>query len=401
MLLRPDTLALTALLAVLISLGPLSTDMYLPSLPDISTLLQASTADVQLTLSIFLVGFAVGQLFYGPISDRYGRKPVLLAALAVYVVASFACALATSIGELILYRFIQAIGGCGPIVLARAIVRDLYAGPRAGQELARMGTIMGLVPAIAPVIGGVLHVSLGWRSTFWATALFGAGSAALVAFSLPETLRSRSTTSLSPVGIVRTFASMTRDRAYLAYMAMNATAYAGLFAFISGSSFVLQGLHGLSPQVYGAAFGSVVLGFISGSVIGGRITGRQGLDASIGIGVACLAAGGCAMTLALLAGVPGVLAILVPMTVYTVGVGMVMPQSMAAALTPYAERAGSASSFLGFVQMSFAALTGVAVGHGLGTSAWPLVIAVTGMGLAGLVTFHLSHGARAARMPAL
>ena len=152
---RPDTVASTVLLALLTSLAALSTDMYLPSLPAIAGELRSTASEVQLTLSAFLIGFALGQLIYGPLSDRYGRKPVLLAGLAIYVAASAACAMATSVDLLIAARFVQAIGACGPMVIGRAIVRDFYSGARAGQELARMGSIMG-VPAVAPILGNSL-----------------------------------------------------------------------------------------------------------------------------------------------------------------------------------------------------------------------------------------------------
>lgn len=399
MRLRPDTLALTALLATLTALGPLSTDMYLPSLPDISRLLSATTAETQLTLSAFLVGFALGQVAYGPISDKYGRKPVLIAALLVYSAASAACAFAASIEQLIAARFVQAIGACGPIVLARAIVRDLYSGPRAGQELARMGTIMGLVPAVAPILGGLLHVAFGWRSNFVATLAFGLGTALAVQLLMPETLRERSTASVSPLGILRTYGEISRNRAYLAYLAIFSFAYAGLFAFISASSFVLQELYRLSPEVFGAAFGFTVIGYIAGTVAGGRTTARKGLDVAIGVGVACLALAGLLMNLGVAVG-PGdggarAFLVLVPMALYTFGVGFVMPQSMAAALTPFPDKAGAASSLVGFVQMSFAALTGVAVGHALGGSAWPMALTLALMGFAAAMVYLVSRRVRA------
>src|SRR3954452_24722230 len=158
-MLKPDTLALTIVLALLTALGPLSTDMYLPSLPAIAGNLNASTSQVQLTLSAFLLGFAAGQFVYGPVSDTLGRKPVLLFGIGLFTIASVVCAVAPSIEVLIGARFVQALGASGPIVLGRAIVRDLYEGPRAGRELSRMGTIMGVVPALAPIVGGLLSVA--------------------------------------------------------------------------------------------------------------------------------------------------------------------------------------------------------------------------------------------------
>ena len=189
--LRPDTLGMTVMLALLAALGPLSTDMYLPSLPAIARELSATTAETQATLSAFLLGFAVGQFAYGPVSDKAGRRPALLAGLGIFLVGSAACAFAPTIGALIAGRFLQAVGAAGPIVLARAMVRDLYEGPRAGRELSRMGTIMGVVPALAPILGGVLQGLSGWRANFWAALLCGVALALAALTALPAPAGSR------------------------------------------------------------------------------------------------------------------------------------------------------------------------------------------------------------------
>src|ERR1700733_4002896 len=187
-MLRPGTFALTLLLSLLTALGPLSMDMYLPSLPAIGEALGAPIAQVQLTISSYLIGFAVGQMIYGPISDRYGRRPVILAALALNCVAAVVCAFTQSIGALTVARFIQALGGAGCIVLARAAVRDLYSGVRAGRELSLMGSITAFAPIVAPAIGGVLQTAFGWRAIFVLLVIFALFAAAMAARFLPETL---------------------------------------------------------------------------------------------------------------------------------------------------------------------------------------------------------------------
>src|SRR5471030_2193989 len=214
-MLRPGTFALTALLAALSAIGPLTTDMYLPSLPDIARQLGASTAQVQLTISAYLIGFAVGQILYGPVSDRHGRKPVLLAALALYCVASLACALSTSIEMLIVARFVQALGGSGGIVLARAVVRDLYSGVRAGRELSLIGSVMALAPVLAPIVGGVLQTGFGWRSIFVTLIAAGLACASIVWFLLPETLSARATEPVSPSTMLKSYRAVARHPAYL------------------------------------------------------------------------------------------------------------------------------------------------------------------------------------------
>jgi DHA1 family bicyclomycin/chloramphenicol resistance-like MFS transporter len=389
--LRPDTLALTAMLALLTALGPLSTDMYLPSLPAIMRLLDTTAAGAQLTLSSFLAGFAVGQIFYGPFSDRFGRKPVLLTGMALFILASVFCAIATSIEMLVIARFFQALGASGPIVLGRAIVRDLYEGPRAGQELSRMGTVMGVVPALAPIAGGLLETHLGWRSNFTVSALCGILLGLAVILMLPETVRVRSTMPLSLVSILRGFGVLLRNPVYRVYVALSACAYSGLFAFISGSSFVLQRIYGLTELQFGFAFSFCVLGFMTGTLIAQRVVRRRGIDGTIRIGVTCLALGGIGMVAAVMTGYGSPLEIMLPMTLYTCGVGMTMPQSMAGAMQPFPERAGAASSFLGLVQMTAAALVGAGLGHVLDRgTALPLPLTVAALGLTALIVFAVA-----------
>ncbi|MDO8878012.1 MAG: multidrug effflux MFS transporter [Pseudolabrys sp.] len=394
-MLRPDTFALTALLAALTAIGPLSTDMYMPSLPDIARQLSASAAQVQLTLSTCLVGFAVGQIVYGPISDRHGRKPVLLAALGLFVAASLICALSTSIEMLIGARFLQALGGSGCIMVARAIVRDLYSGSRAGRELSVMGSAMALAPIIAPVIGGLLQTGFGWRSNFVALIAFGIAGVATIWLLLPETLKERAVEPVSPASMLRSYRIVARHPAYLSYMALATGAYAGLFAWISGASFVLQNLYGLTPLKFGIAFSLGAIGYLIGTTLAARLVMRLGLDRTIGFGCCALAVGGLGMLGSLALGFTSAASLVLPVGVYLAGLGMVLPQSIAGAMTPFPERAGAASALFGFVQQSVAAICGATVGVLLGHSAWPVAGAVALMGVATLLLWVLTRGVRA------
>jgi DHA1 family bicyclomycin/chloramphenicol resistance-like MFS transporter len=396
MLLKPDTLGMTVMLALLAALGPLSTDMYLPSLPAIARELNATTAETQLTLSSFLLGFAVGQFVYGPISDRAGRRPVLLAGLAIYLAASAACTFAPSIETLIAGRFVQALGAAGPIVLARAMVRDLYEGPRAGRELSRMGAIMGLVPAFAPILGGVLQGLFGWRANFAATVLCGIGLGAAALVAVPETLRARPPGPLSFTAMLKSFGMLLRHPTFRVYVGLAGLSYGGLFAFISGSSFVLQGIYGLSEIAFALSFAFCVIGYISGTLVAQHLVGIRGLDGTIALGVVCLALGGLAMLLLVLAGLPWPFAVILPMTLYTAGVGLALPPAQASAMTPFPERAGAASSLLGIFQMGFAALVGIGLGHALGGEPWPLPAAIAASGVLAFVLFFLTRGVRTA-----
>ncbi|MDO8837441.1 MAG: multidrug effflux MFS transporter [Parvibaculum sp.] len=386
MRLSPGTAAFTVFLGALTAVGPLSTDMYLPSLPAIALAFAADTGATQLTLSVHLIGFAGSQLFYGPMADRYGRRPVLLAGFGLYVAGCFVSLFVGSIEELIAARFFQAIGGGASVVLARAIVRDLYEGPAAGQMLARMAAIMGIVPALAPMLGGFVEAAYGWKMNFVAMGAFGAVLALIVLTSLDETLPPSRRQSAAPVAILAHYRRLIGDRRYLRYLLIAGACFAGLFAFISGSSFVLQGLYGLSPIAYGMCFGLMAAGYIAGSLTGGRLVRRLGIDNTLKVGGAFACLGGFSM-LAGLAGSASPAAIVAPVIVYGFAVGLTMPQAMAGALTPFPEIAGTASALLGFLQAGAAAAVGIYVGHGVGTSAMPMVGT---MALTGLLTFAVT-----------
>ncbi|WP_261970931.1 multidrug effflux MFS transporter [Prosthecodimorpha staleyi] len=385
-MLKPNTLGMTLVLALLIALGPMSTDMYLPSLPAIGRALQADSPAVQLTLSGFMFGFAIGQVLYGPVSDRLGRKPVLVASLSLYALASALCAFAWSIETLIAARFIQALGACGPIVIARAIVRDLYSGDRAGQELSRMGTIMAFVPAVAPVVGAGLEVTLGWRANFLGALALAGTALWFVVMRLPETVRQRLDSPLSVVAILTDFGALLRSDHFRLHVLLCAGTYGGLFAFISGSSFVLQGLYGLGEIAYGLAFGACALAYMLGTVTGRFLVRLAGMARAIGFGAAAMGTGGLAMAAGVAFGPGHVLEIVAPMMVYMIGVGIAFPLTQASALMPFPERAGAASSLIGLLQMTAAAVIGIVVGAGAARTAWALAGTVAVVGVAVFVT---------------
>jgi DHA1 family bicyclomycin/chloramphenicol resistance-like MFS transporter len=383
-MLRPDTLALTALLALLTAVGPMSVDLYLPSLPELGRVFGASVPQVQLTLSGYLLCFAIGQIVFGPISDHVGRKPVLLAALSLYVAICLSCMFATSIEMLIALRCLQALGVAGAPVLARAIVRDLYHGVRAGRELARMGSITALAPVVAPSLGGVLQSTFGWRASFLGMAVLGLCAILLVIRLLPETIKHRPQEPISLSSVVRGYGIFLRHRTFRIYLAIVAASYGGLFAWISGSSFVLQDLYGLSPLLFGLVFAAATLGYGAGTLLAARLVVRIGIDRTIVCGGVALAVGGLAMAAAIAMGATSPAALALPMALYLCGLGLAMPQSMAGALMPFPERAGAASSLLGFLQQTTASAIGILVGQMLGASALPLAVIIGAMGVLAL-----------------
>jgi DHA1 family bicyclomycin/chloramphenicol resistance-like MFS transporter len=395
-MLRPGTFALTALLAALTGIGPLTTDMYLPSLPSIASELNAPIAQVGLTISAYLIGFAFGQIVYGPVSDRHGRKPVLLGALVVYIAATIVCVLSTSIEMLIVARAIQALGGAGGVVLTRAIVRDFYSGARAGRELSLIGSVMALAPVVAPLIGGVLQTAFGWRAIFMLLVAAGASMLIVVWRLLPETLNERAEQPVSPSAMLASYRVVARNRGYLGYLSLGAVSFAGLFAWISGASFVLQNLYSLTPFVFGVYFAIGSFGYLTGTSAAAKLVTRAGLDLTLGIGSAIMATGGLALVAELAFHLDSALGIVLAVAVFLAGFGMVLPQSIAGAMQPFPERAGAASSLFGFVQQSAAALSGAIVGWLLGSSAWPLASAVAAMGCLTLVLWFVTRGVRKA-----
>ena len=394
-MLQPGTFGLTLLLAMLTALGPLSMDMYLPSLPDIAHVLGAPVARTQLTISSYLIGFAVGQMIYGPLSDRYGRRPVLLAAVALYLASTLACAAAQSVDLLIAARLLQGISGSGAIVLARAIVRDVYSGVQAARELSLMGSISATAPIVAPMIGGVLQAGFGWRANFICMSVGGLIALLVAGRLLPETLRPDNRASpLSFFSMMRGYGAVARHRGFLVYLGIITTTYAGLFAWVSGDSVVLQGVYGLSAVAFGFTFALGAAGYMLGAMIATRLVVRLGLDRTIGVGVVVIAAGGLSLALAVATGVPG-LWLVAAMALYLAGVGLAMPQAMAGALTPFPDRAGTAASLMGLVQQALAAVIAAVIGAYLVQSAWPVTGVVVAMGCLTFLLWALTRGMRA------
>nr|WP_221195790.1 multidrug effflux MFS transporter [Halomonas organivorans] len=378
---RPTSAATVAVLAALTALGPLATDMYLPAMPAMAEALGASPERVQLTLSVYMAGFALAQLFCGPVSDRFGRRPVMIAGFGLFLVASLLCALAPDIEWLLLGRFLQALGGAAGPVLARAAVRDIHGPVEAGRVLSYMASVMAMAPALAPIVGAGLLTTFGWTAIFWLLAGYAVLMLAILAWWLPEPLPAERRQSIAPGAILANYRMLLGQRAFVGYTLTNATAFAGMFAFLSGSSFVLIEYLGVSPGLYGVLFTLIVGGFFTGSMLSGRYSRRLGRDRLLSRATLLCALGGVTMAALALLGVHTAWAIILPHIVYMIGFGIVMPQSMAGALAPNPQCAGSASSLFGFLQMTIAALGGAMVGqfHDGTSLAMTLAIGLSGV----------------------
>ena len=382
--------AVTILLAALVALGPVSTDLYLPSLPGLARAFSADVAEVQLTLSVFLVGLAGGQLVYGPLSDRYGRRKVLLVGLAIYCVASVGCTFAPSMTALIIGRFAQAIGACAGPVIGRAIVRDVHGRESAARVLSYMSATMALAPALGPILGGFLEVWFGWQSNFVALVVYGVAGLAGMLLLLPETNVAPDPSATRPMRMLTNYQALLRHRAYLGYALCVAFAYSGIFSFISGSSFVLVDVVGLAPPPEGGCLSANVGGEMAGPHHGGRITRRVGIDRMVTLGGLVALAGGivlAALGWTVTAADPwpplaGAAAIVLPMMLVMAGIGFVMPNATAGAIGPFPQMAGAASALVGFLQMGIGAVVGIAVGHLHDGTARPMTMAIMLAGLA-------------------
>ncbi|HRX69910.1 MAG: Bcr/CflA family multidrug efflux MFS transporter [Candidatus Competibacteraceae bacterium] len=377
------TLPLSWLLILggLIAFAPMSIDMYLPGLPAIAADFSVATSAAQFTLSSFFIGLALGQAIHGPLADRYGRKPPLYLGLTLYVIASVGCALTTDMVMLIALRFIQAIGGCAGIVIARAIVRDCCDPLTAARVFSLLMLIMGLAPILAPFIGGWILWFAGWRAIFAVLALFGLGCLFAVWRVLPETRPADTIASTGIGAALRVYGDLLIDRRFIGYVLSGGFAHAGMFAYITGSPHVFIEVYGVSAQNFGWLFGLNALGLIASSQVNRRLLLRYSTDTLLRRANRATVLLGLAMLLIAASdwgGLPGLLA---PLFCYSVSLGFTAPNAMANALAQQGQRAGSASALIGALQFGVATLASMAVGLAGGGSALPMAAVIASCGL--------------------
>jgi DHA1 family bicyclomycin/chloramphenicol resistance-like MFS transporter len=385
---------LVLIVGTLSAFGPLCLDMYLPALPAIKKHLHTSASLVQLSLTSCLIGMALGQLVFGPLSDRFGRRRPLFAGMATFVLASVACAVAPNIGTLVLFRFLEGIGGAAGIVIAQAVVRDRYEGVTAARFFSLLLLVMGAGPILAPQIGsGLLYIG-PWRGIFLTLAVV----AALLAFSsslfLPETLppeRRRSGRVRETLTDMRTVIS---SRAFLASALACGFALGAIFAYVAGGAFVLENIHGLSPQQFSLVFAINAVGFIGAGQVNGRLVSRYGPAHLMGVGLVGLVVAATVLLVLIVGDIGGLGATLVCLFVLLGTVGLIAPNASALALNDFPESAGSASALLGLIQFAtgagLAPLVGVAGDH----DARPMAIVLFACAvIACVVRFGLGRGA--------
>jgi DHA1 family bicyclomycin/chloramphenicol resistance-like MFS transporter len=382
----PSRARYALILGGLSAFGPLSIDMYLPALPVMTGEFHSSAPVMQLTLSAFIIGLALGQLVIGPLSDALGRRRPLVAGLALYAVGSVLCAVSPTAELLIAARGVQAVGAAAGIVIARASVRDLFSGTAMTKFFSMLMLVTGLAPILAPIVGGQVLTLTSWRGVFVVLTVFGVLLLAVVAVAMPEPLPAELRTPARPLTILRTYAGFLADRTFLGYALASGLMFGGLFAYVSGSSFVLQGVYGLTPQQFSLVFGMNGVGIVLAGQLNGRIVGRFPERTLLTAGLLASAAGGFGVLLAVVAHL-GLIGLLVPLFVLASSIGLVMPNSSSLALAENAKSAGSAAALLGVLQFMIGGVATPLVGLGGPGTALPMVGVMAGFSFLALLAF--------------
>jgi DHA1 family bicyclomycin/chloramphenicol resistance-like MFS transporter len=381
------SVSFTILLGSLTAFDPLSIDMYLPAFPNIGKDLLASSAQVELSLSSFFIGLAVGQIIYGPLSDRYGRKKPLLAGMSVYFVSCFACAYSHSIHMLIFFRVLQALGGCSGMVIARAIVRDVFEKQRAAQIFSLLMLVMGVAPVLAPLAGGYVVKYFGWRAIFEVLGTLSLVSSICSLLFLPET-HPPSRERPSIVSSLRGAGAILRDKEFLGYALTGGTVMAGMFAYIAGSPFVFINLFGVRPEHYGWIFGLNAMGIIIASQINGVLLRKFHLESIVRVVVCCT----CVFAIGLFVASRlshSMVAYLIPLFLFITTIGFTVPNTNAGALAHQRQRAGTASSLVGTMQWSIACLASFLVSMLHNGTSGPMTEMILASGLSGFLIFQI------------
>jgi DHA1 family bicyclomycin/chloramphenicol resistance-like MFS transporter len=362
------------MLALFLGLLPVTTDLYLPGLPALAAEFGGAVGQAQLTLSGLILAFGFGQLLLGPVSDRVGRRPVLLAGLGVYVVGSVCSALATGMEALIFGRVLQGIGLAASVVCGRAMVRDLYDPLRGTLVMSRAQSGLGLFALGSPVLGGVLAGTLGWRWALAATGVVAAVALALVVWRLPETLAQRNPRALEPARMAGTWAQMLRQPVFLAWSLLLMFTYGGLFTFLASSSFVYIEVLGTSRPVYGLFLASASVSYLAGTFACRRWIAAHGITRTVRRAAAFSLAGGLGMAALSLAGVTSPWAICLPQMVFNFGHGIHQPCGQAGVVGPFPQAAGAASALSGFMSAAAAFLIGLWLGRAIDGTVFPLTL---------------------------
>ena len=381
-----SSLFLLIMLGALAGLTPLSVDMYLPAIPSIAADLGARVEAVQLTISTFLIGFAIGQMFYGPLADSFGRKPVILFGLALFTLASVGCLLADNLPFLLFFRLLQAIGGAAGAVVVNALLRDLFQGEEVVRAMTLVILTSTLAPLVAPLLGGLL-LRWGWTSIFAVLVVLGGLLWLAILLLLPETLKSDDRQPLRWRTVLSNYALVLRHRRAMAGILASALVSGGMFAFISGSPYVYIQFFGVSPQHYGLLFGLNVLLLMVVTYINGRLVKRVGMLPMLRIGLGLMGLASLVLLFNGLLGGGGLWSIVIPVSCYVSQLGLIGANATSHALGFFPANAGTASALAGTLRFGIGALAGLVVNSFTATSPLPMAAVMACCGLLALVVY--------------
>ncbi len=383
--------SLIVILGLLSAIGPFSVDMYLPAFPDIAEGLNTTVSQVMLTLSSFFVGISAGQLLYGPLLERFGRKKPLYFGLSLYLLASVACALANSIEALIIGRFLQALGGCVGMVASRAMVRDLFDVKENAKIFSSLMLVVAVSPIIAPTAGGLITSFFGWRYVFIALVLVAIGILYGIYQLLPESKQPDPSFSLKPRPILRNFASVFRYAQFTTFALTGAVASAGLYGYISGAPYVYMEIFQLTENQFSWVFAVIAMGLIGASQVNNLVLKRYSSEQIVGVALACQAAAGAGLVILTLLNFGSFLSITSLVFIFLCCQGFIFPNSSALSMAPFHTNAGNASALMGAIQMAIGAGASALVSVFHNPTPLPMTGVMACCALTSLSIFHLGR----------
>ncbi len=377
----PPRLRVLAVLSALMGFASISTDLYLPAMPAMGRDLGADTGSIELTVSGFLIGFSLGQLFWGPLGDRYGRRLPVAIGLLFFVIGSAGCAISNSAGEMICWRVVQAVGACAGVVLARAMVRDLYEGSRAAQMLSTLMTVMAIAPLLGPIVGGQILALSGWRTIFWVLVAVGLATLAAL-FTIPETLAEERRNREPIMSALAGYASLIRNRRLLGFAAAGGFFYAGIYAYIAGTPFAYIDYYRVAPELYGIVFALGIVGIMATNMLNSRLVARLGTTTMLKIGTSGAMISGLATLAAGMTGWGGLWALAALLFLFVSCSGLIVANSIGGALQDFPARAGAVSALVGALHYGSGIAGSAAVSALADGTPRPLalVTALTGIG---------------------
>lgn len=364
------------LLSLLLGLQPITTDLYLPALPSLTEGFGASMAQAQLTLTALLLAFGLSQLIWGPLSDRFGRRPILLVGMSAYVLASVASTLSPSMAMLIVWRTVQGAAMGAAVMCARAILRDLYTPAQGARVMSKALSGLGVIACLSPPLGGLLSAWFNWRVALLALAIFGAVSLGLIALLFTETVSKKNPAALQPATLARTWLTILRNPTFVAFSVLSSASYGGLFTFLAASSFVFIKVLGWSTSQYGLLMFSNALAYLLGTFLCRHWLARFGVRRAVALAGALSLAGGTLMGVLALANVHSGWAIMLPQYLFMLGHGVHQPCSQSGAVGPFPQAAGAASALNGFFMMLAAFVVGNWLGTHMDGTVFPLAYGV-------------------------